>query len=143
MSELFKKSSEKAQCAILIGVKGKSDAEVSQYNLVAYVNLQILQTDRAAYGQVEENTYQYFTYQVNCDKCEVIIGVQDFSGGDPDLYITHGQDTLPDKEKYDFKSTSFTSEVFILNLSDQWFKHHKIASMKGIYTIGVFGKKSS
>jgi hypothetical protein len=74
----------------LIGVKGKPEALMSQYNLVAYVNLQILQSDRAAYGYIEENDYQYFTYQVNCEKCEVIIGVQDFSGGDPDLYINYG-----------------------------------------------------
>ena len=92
---------------------------------------------------MEERGYQYFTYQVTCEKCEVIIGVQDFSGGDPDLYINYGQDSLPDKEKFTFKSTSFSSEVFILNLSDEYFKRHKIPSMNATYTIGVYGKKSS
>ena len=30
-----------------------------------------------------------------------------------------------------------------MNLSDEYFKRHKIASMKETYSIGVYGKKTS
>lgn len=103
----------------------------------------MLLSERSVYSIVEEDKYQYYIYEVSCESCEVIIGIQDFSGGDPDIYINYGQEALPDKDDYDFKSTSYASEIFILNLEDQYFKSAQKTTMKGFYTIGVFGKSRS
>jgi hypothetical protein len=82
-------------------------------------------------------------FKVDCDNCTVLIGLQSFTGGDPDLYINYGDDDLPDKDSYDFKSTSIGSEVFTLTLSDPYFKKHGYDSMKGMFTLAVFGKTKS
>jgi len=78
-------------------------------------------SERSVYSIVEEGDYQYYIYEVNCDECEVIIGIQDYTGGDPDIYINYGQKGLPDKDDYHFKSTSYASEIFILNMEDSYF----------------------
>lgn len=72
--------------------------------------------DRAVEATIEQNDYQYFMYEVSCDDCTVMIGVQTLTGGNPDLYINFGDDNLPDKDNFDFESTSFGSEVFTLNI---------------------------
>ena len=89
---------------------------------------------------VQENEYQYFIYEVTCDDCTVIIGVQSLSGGDPDLYINHGEQNLPDKNAYHIKSAGNSSEALILTKDDKFFKDNKIDSMRATYTIGVYGK---
>ena len=49
--------------------------------------MQRLMSDKAIESYVDEKSYQYFLYEVDCDKCSVMIGLQSFSGGDPDLYV--------------------------------------------------------
>jgi hypothetical protein len=73
----------------------------------------------------------------------VLIGLQSFTGGDPDLYISYGDDNLPDKENFDFKSTTYGSEVMTLNLQDPYFARNHITSLKGLYTFAVYGKMKS
>ena len=88
-----------------------------------------------------KNEYQYFLYDVECDDCTLLFGLQSFSVGDPDIFINYGQEDLPDKERHDFESTAYGNEVLTLYLNDKYFVHRKLASMKETYTIAVFGKK--
>jgi len=50
---------------------------------------------------------------------------------------------LPDKDNYDFKSTSYGSEVYMLGLSDPYFGKNGLTSMEGVYTFAVYGKTRS
>ena len=88
-----------------------------------------------------ENEYQYFLYDVECDECTLLFGLQSFSGGDPDMFINHGQEDLPDKENHDFESAAYGNEVLTLDLKDKYFVDRKMTSMKETYTIAVFGKR--
>lgn len=89
--------------------------------MISYINIQKLYTERAVDSTVEEGEYQYFFYEVDCDKCSVIVAVQSFGGGDPDLYVTFDETGLPDKAHYDFKSTSTTNEVLEITTKDPFF----------------------
>ena len=91
----IKQPGEDSECSIIIGVYGKPDKVMSGYDLVSYINLQKLYSERPAYARVEEGEYQYFIFNVNCDTCTLIVAVQSFSGGDPDLYIKYGDDEIP------------------------------------------------
>jgi len=46
-------------------------------------------------GFVEQGSYQYYFYEVTCDKCSVIISLSTFGNGDPDLFINFGDQSLP------------------------------------------------
>ena len=99
--------------------------------------------EKAVQSVVEANDYQFFIYEVNCDTCVLTIGLQTFSGGNPDLYINFGDKELPDKEKFDFKSTSYSSESLEISLKDKYFQDNQIVSMRGTFIIGVFGQVKS
>ena len=63
---------------------------------------------------VKENEYHYFLYDVTCDDCTLVVGIQSLSGGNPDLYINYGEESLPDKHKHDFESAGDASEALFL-----------------------------
>ena len=90
---------------------------------------------------VEQGEYQYFTYDVMCDDCTVIFGLQAYPGADPDLFISYGNDNLPDKDNFDFKSAEAGSDVFTMEKSDPYFEKNKV-SMKGTYVVAVYGKQA-
>jgi hypothetical protein len=71
-----------------------------------------------------------------------LLGLQSFSGGDPDLFVNFGQETLPAKDQYDFASDSYGNEVLTIDLNDEYFAKAKLSSMKGTYTIAAYGKKA-
>ncbi len=60
------------------------------FDLVAYVNIQQLVSETPVQVRLEENEYQYFLYDVDCNECTILFGLQSFSGGDPDIYINYG-----------------------------------------------------
>jgi hypothetical protein len=74
-----------------------------------------------------------------------MLGLQSFSGGDPDLFITFNQtkEGLPDKDEYDIKSNVHGSEALELTLDSDYFKTNKIRSMRGTYLIAVFGRTAT
>jgi hypothetical protein len=71
---------------------------------------------------VEKGEYQYYTYDVTCDDCYLILTVNTISEGDPDIYVAHGTEYLPTREKYDFHSNTFLSETLEISLEDAWFR---------------------
>ena len=71
-----------------------------------------------------------------------MLGLQSFSGGDPDLFVNFGQEALPAKDQYDFASDSYGNEVLTIDLNDEYFAKAKLSSMKGTYTIAAYGKKA-
>ena len=107
---------EEAECAVILTVEGSARASLSEYELVSYTNIQQLVSDRPVAQSINKGDYQYYIFDVDCDNCTVLIGVQSLTGGDPDLYINYGNDNLPDKDIFDFKSTEYGSEVFTLDL---------------------------
>ena len=132
---------EKAECSIVIGAYGSSEGpEVIEYNLVAFINVQHITSDQVVEASVREHEYRYFIYEVTCDDCTVVIGVQSFAGGNPDLYINIGEQNLPDKSSYQIKSTTESSEALMLTKDHRFFRVNQIDSMRGTYTIGVYGK---
>ena len=72
-----------------------------------------------------------------------MISVQKFSSGDPDLYINYGDLKLPSKTSYDFKSSTFRSEMVFINLKNSFFVDNNLTSMRGTYIVGVYGTKKS
>jgi hypothetical protein len=82
---------------------------------------------------------------MSCDDCDLMIGLQSFSGGDPDLYITFNQSRqgLPDKDEYDIKSNEHGSEALELTLDSDYFKNNNIRSMRGTYLIAVYGQSAT
>jgi len=85
----------------------------------------------------------YFMYEVTCEDCTIIVGLQSFSHGDPDLYINYGDEKLPEKERHDFESTATGSEVLTIDKSHPFFNKNRGRSMKNIYTIAVYGRSMS
>lgn len=71
-----------------------------------------------------------------------MLGLQSFSGGDPDLFVNFGREALPAKDQYDFASDSNGNEVLTIDLTNEYFAKEQLSSMKGTYTIAVYGKKA-
>ena len=72
-SKLYSDQDE-VECAILMGVYGKP-GELSQFDLVGYVNLQQLESDHPIEGVINLDEYQYFIFKVSCDDCTLLIGL--------------------------------------------------------------------
>lgn len=141
------KPGEAAECALVVAVLGRTDQKsFSQYELVSYVSVQRLRSDRVVQANVRQDGYQYFLYEMQCDTCSLMVGLQTFSGGDPDLYILHYRnDTetrLPGKDFYDFKSAEYGSEAVELDLDNPYFKKNNLKTMRGVYVFAVHGKKA-
>ena len=66
-----------------------------------------------------------------------------FSQGNPDVYISYGDEKLPTKTDYDFMSSTFRSELVHINMKNKFFKEKEIKSMRGPYIVGVYGAKKS
>lgn len=135
--------SDDVECAVVVFVVGKPMSLFSEFELVAYLNIQNLPDEASIEGLVEENQMQYFVYEVKCDNCSLVIGVQPLGEGDPDLFVNFGQKRLPDRQSFDFESATERGEQLQIDINHDYFKNNKIQSMKGTYTIGVYGNKKS
>lgn len=92
---------------------------------------------------VEEGQYNYYIFDVTCDDCGLLISVSTFGSGDPDVYVNYGDEKMPTRTTYDFKSSTAKSELLSIDLNNTFFYEYKIKSMKGKYVIGVYGVKKS
>ena len=94
---------------IISVISGKeSRDQLNHYNLVVFLNVQLIKADQVVEAVTQDDDYQYFIYESQCkDDCSIVVGVQALSGGDPDLYINYGdQQELPDKLLADIKSNN-------------------------------------
>lgn len=130
------------ECTLVISVYGKEASPFNQFDLVARTNMQQLSTETPVQVRLGEGEYQYFFYDVECDDCTILLGLQSFSGGDPDLFVNFGQDQLPTKDQCDFASDSYGNEVLSIDLNNKYFAKQKLSSMKGTYTVATYGKKA-
>jgi len=115
----------------------------TSFRLVAYTDLVQLQTHIPFHSSVSKDHFQYYIIEATCDDCSVLIGVSSFSQGNPDVYISYGDEKLPTTTDYDFMSSTFRSELVHINMKNPFFKEKDISSMRGPYIIGVFGAKKS
>jgi hypothetical protein len=50
---------------------------------------------------------------------------------------------MPNLTNYDFKASTFRSELVYINLKNPFFVKNNITSMRGPYIVGVYGNKKS
>ncbi|CDW74582.1 UNKNOWN [Stylonychia lemnae] len=155
-------SSDLRQCGIIFGIHAKmshdqipefnsteAENDYSQnlyntkYNFIAYTDVALLLNQQPVTNTVEEGDYHYYLYEITCDDCGVIISLNTFGSGDPDLYVGYGDNKIPQKDDYDFMSSTTKSELLTLDLNHEFYKSYKLKSMKNSYIIAVYGVKKS
>lgn len=94
-------------------------------------------------GKVNEKEFQYYIFDALCHDCPIVISLSTFSNGDPDLYISFGDHSLPTKTTYDIYSSTYKSELIRISLDSDEVKNAGIKTLKGSLIIGVYGVKKS
>lgn len=65
------------------------------------------------------------------------------ANGDPDLYISYGDHSLPTLTTYDIYSSTYKSELVRISLDSDQVKDKKIKTLKGQWIFGVYGVRKS
>ena len=126
-------------CKYLIGIYSDnktSEGSKAEYVITATSNFRRLVDGQTVVDYVEALAYRYYIFRVPCTTCTVSISLTPFTEGDPDLYILKGSYMLPNKNNFDFKSTSYRGEFLQLSPGLPFFYNKSIS---GTYTIGVHG----
>jgi hypothetical protein len=102
---------KKKSCGLIFGVfnnlsemkvNDKEDDSSIEYKFVLFENMIKLENQSPLSNTVQKDQFQYYIIESTCDNCTLMISVQKFSSGDPDLYINYGDLKLPSKNSYDF-----------------------------------------
>ncbi|CDW91451.1 UNKNOWN [Stylonychia lemnae] len=139
-----------AQCAIVFGVHQKPEdsqkleADDSiRYNFVVYTDILFLQNGAPVSGKVDEREFQYYLFEASCLDCPIVISLSTFGNGDPDLYISQGENQLPTLTNFDLYSSTFKSELVRISLDSSEIQAKGIKNLKGSWIVGVYGVKKS
>ncbi len=73
---------------------------------MAYSEIMMLMNHAPVSGLVSEGDFQYYLYEATCEKCSILLHLSTLGFGNPDLYISYGEDRLPTLDNYDIISTS-------------------------------------
>jgi hypothetical protein len=126
----------------VIGVYNTQESLV-KYTLAAYSDIMHLSENMPVTGFVQQGQYNYYVFKADCAKCALLIAVSTISTGNPDMYVTYGEQRVPSKEDYDFKSETFKNEVLELDITNAFYTDKRIKSMEGNYFIAIYGSKNS
>lgn len=107
------------------------------FTVVATSDVTPLDVGKPMLSNVGEEQYKYFQIRVTRAKCVLMISVTPLTDGDPDLYVSFGEDVRPAPElgNVDFVSSSFKGEQLEISNEDILPR----LSMEGVWTIGVYG----
>lgn len=107
------------------------------FTVVATSDVIPLEVGKPMLSYVAEEQYRYFQIRVTKPKCVLLITVTPLTDGDPDLFVSFGEDIRPASElgNVDFVSSSFKGEQLEISNEDILPR----LSMEGIWTIGVYG----
>jgi hypothetical protein len=104
----YESNKKKRSCGLIFGVYNnisitdKDNESYVEYKFVLFENMIHLENQSPLSNTVEKDQFQYYIIESTCDNCTLMISVQKFSSGDPDLYINYGDLKLPSKTSYDF-----------------------------------------
>ena len=94
-------------------------------------------------GVVQSKEYRYYKYYLDCDDCILMVSAGSFTAyGDPDLFVSFGEDDLPTREHNDFSSATYRNENLEINRKAN-NPHDANVSNRGYYVIGVFGRSNT
>lgn len=86
-------------------------------------DVMMLTADVNAFGQVQENSYAYYSFPVHYSHMDIKISLM-VSTGDPDLYISFDYlNSRPSKSLYSIRSSHFGSETLTLLWDDEISKY--------------------
>lgn len=143
---LDKKKTEVCEefCTLLVSVKGENDFynnnKSMEYDISLSYSVVEISINKPMTNSITKSQYQFYRIDLsssNVDEIQDLIFTLTTSEGDCDLYVSYGE-RLPTMSDYDFKSSTFETELIQINLDDPFFKDNKITSLRGVYTIGVF-----
>jgi len=104
----YEANKKKRSCGLIFGVYNNisitdmDNESYVEYKFVLFENMIHLENQSPLSNTVEKYQFQYYIIESTCDNCTLMISVQKFSSGDPDLYINYGDLKLPSKTSYDF-----------------------------------------
>ena len=136
-------------CGLVIGVyspkivKGATFKVHATYRLIVYSDLVQLSSHSPFHATVGKGHFQYYLIESSCDDCAILLGVNSYSQGNPDVYIIYGDERLPTTTDYDIMSSTFRNELVHINLKNPFFVEKGLKSMRGPYIVGVYGVKKS
>ncbi|CAG9327906.1 unnamed protein product [Blepharisma stoltei] len=125
-------------CIALIGVRCY-DLEYCQYTIEANQNLiYTLLEGEPKYSFIYSDQFAYFSYYCDKDDANLIFTLTDLSNEDLDLYINKGKEKRPSLENSIWNSNGWGGDTVVISADDKYFKEKNV-TMKGYYTVGVYG----
>lgn len=129
-------------CVLFIGLYKDANQQSScEFTITASNGLNFLIEGQTIVDQVEDHTFKYYIFSTYCRNCTIFISVSDLSSGNPGVYANKGV-TFPSLTTFDFAAATKSGEILTISPIDAFFKGSANAT-QGIYTIGIYGYRSS
>lgn len=127
---------EKEGCVVTVMVQPKKEVVNGTFSITFTSSILPLLEGVQQTRYIEKDAIHYYRFDVAQNQTSIFMSLNHLDNGDPDLYVSFGEDARPAPKDYDWKGDFANDDSLVITPNSS----AKIASsMKGTYVAGVYG----